>query len=318
MGRRIRPHLPGAIFHLTARILRREHLLDPALRTVALSIIASAIPGSEARLLATAIMSNHLHLVVQQGRRTLDALMQPLLRRLALAVQKAHGITGPVFWRPYGSTPCLNPSHARNAVVYTHLNPVRAGLCDHPDGYAWTSHDLFLGRTGRSTRLGDVLDPSLSLRLFASAPIRSSIGLRQDYLEFLQRRIDEDRGPLQATVGQGPLPGQSGAWGSGFWADWYDPLFTVPAGAEGALPVQQARPDMADVARAVLAAEAPGLSVEMIRGRRGGRAHSRLRHLIIRRLHLAGYRNVQIASFIGLSDSAVSLVIVGERHEIER
>ncbi|MBF6169822.1 transposase, partial [Streptomyces gardneri] len=93
-------YLPGGIFHLTARTLRREHRFTPRLRSLAVAAIADAAERADCRILAVAVMSNHLHIVAQQGDRPLSALMQPLLRRLAHRIQEAHDLEGPVFWRP--------------------------------------------------------------------------------------------------------------------------------------------------------------------------------------------------------------------------
>ena len=59
----------------------------------------------------------------------------------------------------------------------------------------------------------------------------------------------------------------------------------------------------------VFIAEAPELPLREIRGRGGGPTHTRLRHLIIRRLHAAGFRNTDIARYLDVSDSAVSYFV---------
>ncbi len=340
MGRQRRPYLPGAIFHLTARTIRREHLFTPAIRSAAIVALTQALPRSRMRLLAVAIMSNHLHLVVQQGDRPLSALMQPFLRRLALRVQRAYGFDGPVFWRHYASRPCLHPTHARNAIVYTHLNPVRAGLCADPSEYSWSSHALYAASPGVAgsrdvARLTPAVDATLALPLFASGTALEIAQLRDDYRAFVRRRMELDAG--SAADPEGPngdghpedeppvprepetehrmeisrvrpidaIPGEVPWWsGSSPLFRWPGATRAWPGGGPGA-----ALPDLATVALNVLSQELPGASLESVRGRRGGRARSRARHAIISRLHETGYRNVQIARFLDLSESAVSGVI---------
>lgn len=321
MGRRRRPYLPGGVFHLTARTLRSEHRLTPRIRTAALRAIAGAAEHSGARPLAVAIMSNHLHIVAQQSDRPLSDLMQPLLRRLAHRVQDAHDLEGPVFWRPYGSQFCHNPSYVRNAIVYTHLNPVRAGLTDDPADYRWTSHRLYAdGPDGdlppELECLPPTLDPALALPLMARGPQRSTEQLRNDYREFVRCRIQADRADQAQgndptgiePPSQPPTPWDDAAWGTAL-----SPLFHAPAQAgaryTGDDRLRPFTPDLATLARVTLAAEAPTVSLESIRGRGGGARASRLRHAIIRRLHAAGFRNVEIARFLGLSESAVSWVL---------
>lgn len=319
MGRLRRPYLPGAIFHLMARTLRRERRFTPSLRSAALDAIADAIPRSRSRLLAAAIMPNHLHMVVQQGERPLSALMQPLLRRLALLLQDAHGLEGPMFWRHYASRPCLDPSYARNAIVYTHLNPVRAGLCEDPADYPSTSHLLYGGvAAGRMPteleRLADVIDPMLALPLFATRATGPAQRLHDDYREFVARRlrldrlVDDEAPDFTDPDAVSPPPS---AWGQLAWGSALSPLFHPPRPDPrfSDRGPSQAAPDLATIARSMLTLEAPGLTLRAIRGRGGGSRHARVRHLIIRRAHAAGYTNIQIAEFLGLSESAVSRVI---------
>ncbi len=321
MGRRRRPYLPGGIFHLTARTLRREHRFTPRLRSATIAAIAGATERSGGHLLAVAVMSNHLHIIYQQGDRPLSALMQPLLRRLAHRIQNAHDLEGPVFWRPYGCRACLDPSHARNAIVYTHLNPLRAGVVADPSRYAWTSHALYATRTpGRLPAqlepLRAVLDPRPALGLFSTAAERTTDERRIDYCAFVDWRIgvdraqDDDTADDPAWVPHPPSPWQdTGA----LWSLsplFHTPVRTHPGDVTGdpSRPIRHL-PDLATLAQTVLDAEAPGLPLERIRGRRGGTRAIRLRHMIIRRLHAAGFRNVQIAQFLGLSESGVSYVL---------
>lgn len=320
MGRLRRPYLPGAIFHVTARTIRRERWFTPPLRTIALEAIAATVPRSGSRLLAVAIMPNHLHLVVQQGEKHLKRLMQPLLRRLAGAVQKAHDLEGPVFWRPSGYTPCLHPAHARHAIAYTHLNPFKGRLCDDFARYPWTSHVLYDGASGARIPselepIRRVLDPTLALPLFATGPARSMHELRADYREFLAWRrdsVDDDAedtaeagDPTSTVIHDTPPPSR---WEYMAGESSLGPLFHAPARWDLSTPDGQpafSLPDIHSAARDFLAREAPHVSLRMIRGRGGGLELSRIRHRLIRWLHEAGFTNVRIARFLEISESAV-------------
>lgn len=324
MGRLRRVYLPGGIFHVAARTIRRERRFTPRLRSAAVTVLVEALPRSGARLLAVAIMSNHLHLVVQQGKRPVQVLMQLFLRRLALLLQHAHGIEGPVFWRPYASVLCADPSHARNAVAYAHLNPVRAGLCDDPADYKWTSHSLYAGvpmesLPGDVARLRSVLDPAHALPLFATGRRRSLAQLAEDYRTYLAYRLAADGNQRNGDLAALPaFHDQPPPWIDDDWGAELSPLFQPQVQASGPTAglVQPVRPDLAVVAQTVMAREAPGVPIDAIRGgSRGGAARTRLRYLVIRRLHDAGYPNVQIAVFLDISESTVSYAIRRGRAE---
>lgn len=319
MGRATRPNVRGGIFHLTARTLRHQRWFTPPVRTQALDVVGRAVPASDIRLLAVAIMPNHLHLVVQQGRYPVGRFMQSILRRLVHLIHREHDLEGPIFWRPYGYTPCQTPEHARNAIVYTNLNPVRARLCADPASYPWSSHDLYLREPNLVTpvglrvmdRLAEVLDARHALPLFAAASDRSVADLRGDYQRYVAWRMALDRWKGGDSSQPPAPPGAASprAWSELEWSRALSPLFHTRAAPSRYGQRPAGCPDLADIARATVAAESPGLHYHAIRGRRGGRKLSRLRHLVIWRAHNAGYRNADIARFLDLSESAVSKVV---------
>lgn len=302
------------------------------MKSAAVDAVARSVPPSRARLLALAIMPNHLHLVVQQGERPLSALMQPLLRRLAHQLQRHHGLDGPVFWRPYADAPCFDPEHARNAIAYTHLNPVRAGLCDQPGEYAWTSHALYSGDSalpaarpaGRAASLlattgtlRRLIDPAIALPLFASAPGRRLDQLRQDYHRHLEWRLaadQEDRREPGADDHDTPLVSPPSAPP---WSREYGPLFHSPVRSGDAPPDAHGKrylPTLADIAQATLIRLAPDVPMEAVKGRFGGRRMARIRHHMIVAMNVAGFRNVEISRFLHLSESAISKIVCARRN----
>lgn len=120
MGRQLRPQLPGVPFHVTARVQGRAAWFTGVERPLENRILA-APRRSDATLLAYAVMPNHLHLVVVQGSQPLSQLMQPLLTRIALLVQRRTGREGHIFERRFRASPCLDPDYLRNAIAYVHL-----------------------------------------------------------------------------------------------------------------------------------------------------------------------------------------------------
>jgi REP element-mobilizing transposase RayT len=321
MSRRPRPHLPCSTFHLATRLHRSEALFEPELRSAAIGIIRDQLVFTDLELLAYAIMPNHLHLIVRQGQRPLGAFMQPVLRRIALLVQRAHGRSGHVFERRYRHTACADPEHLRNAIVYTHLNPVRAELCGKVEEWAWTSHAAWSG-TGTAADGGP--DPVIlerGLPLFAAAPGRSELQLKADYLAFLAWRIEADRcvaetgrpehelvvRPLRPRVEHGDL-------------NWLHaltprPPTSTPRRDELAPNFGDAtgRLDLADLARGVVGEIRQGLDLALVRSRWGGPAYQRARDAIILRASGVGYTGVQMAAYLNISPSAVSRSLSRDR-----
>lgn len=302
MGRRKRPYLPGMVFHLVSRTHGREPWFDEGLRTTIVELIRQMVARTDARLLAYAVMPNHLHIVLRQGRMTLSEVMQPLMRRIALRVQRRHGIEGAIVGRRYRDRCCSCADHVRSAIVYTHLNPWRAGLCEAPRAYAWTSHGAYL--PGASpTDYG--IHPEAQehvLNLFADRPHLTRDALAERYLAHVDWRMLADRYRTDVEAGRpvGPLPPQP-ATVAGDWA--WNHLF--PASGDGASDVQPL-PDLRDFITALLGSRAPGTTIAELRGPWRPRSATRLRASLIRAAAERGFRTSDIARFFAVSPALVS------------
>ena len=106
MGRSKRLFMPGAVFHVTTRCQGRTHWFEEPIRDEIVRAVRDSLHKSDAVLLAFAIMTNHLHLVVRQMRDPLPALMQPLLTRAARRTQRLSGATNHIFGDRYFAIAC--------------------------------------------------------------------------------------------------------------------------------------------------------------------------------------------------------------------
>lgn len=288
-------------FHLTARVQGREALfrdLEPGI----IRLLRETAQYTDATVLAYAVMPNHLHIVLVQGTRELREIMQPLLRRIALLVQRRHQREGHVFERRYNATVCRDPEYLRNAIVYVHLNPVRAALCKEPGEYSWTSHHEFLAAASATNELPGDRAVQSALRLFSRSKDCTVPASCRDYGAFLAWRLRMDRhlenggSPLAPWLPPKPLTDG----GDRHWLDVYGACSAVE-GAIGGYGI-----DLRDLALRALATCAPQIELDDLRC--GGRTATLVRarrQLIVRALD-AGYRPVQIARFLHISASAVS------------
>jgi REP element-mobilizing transposase RayT len=319
MSRRERPNLPGSAFHLTARIQNREALLSAELRSGVIAIIRDQLHFCDVELLAYAIMPNHFHLVIRQGGAPLCRFMQPIMRRMALLVQRAFDREGHVFERRYRDRPCSDPFHLRNSIAYTHMNPMRAGLTTRPEEYPWTSHNAWVGHVNAADGKVDPVALDRALPLFATAETRSLTELREDYRTFLARREAADRSldsePV-ASVAEVSCPGPPGLpHGDANWVRHFSrPWPEVGGNGAGPLaPDAPKRPDLSDIARLVVVGSEPAIDPAIVRSRWGGPAYTSARRAIILWAASVGYKGVQIAAYLRISARAVSAVLSAER-----
>ncbi len=147
MPRQLRVYLPGGYFHVTARTQGKAPWFDEPIRDCICECIATAQQQCDTRIVAFAIMPNHLHLVLQQRDHPITRLMHSLMTRIAAAVRRKYEISGHVFEQRYWARPCMSPQYLRNTIDYVHANPVEAHLCISPDAYRWSSAPMYARQT---------------------------------------------------------------------------------------------------------------------------------------------------------------------------
>jgi len=146
MARHARLLYPGGTFHIISRCLNREHLIsDETDRQRYLAFIETALKRSDATVLAWALMSNHVHLVVRAGDDPLERLLKPLNTGYAGWKNRRAGRLGPVFAGRYKSVLVDDEAYLLELVRYVHNNPVRAGVVSSASESDWTSHRAYLG-----------------------------------------------------------------------------------------------------------------------------------------------------------------------------
>jgi REP-associated tyrosine transposase len=303
MPRRLRSYLPGTPFHITARTIGRYPWFDASIRDFILTVIDTALERSDAVLHAYVIMHNHLHLILRQGNFPLAHVMQPMLLRIALAVQRCEGWQGHVFEKRYYERACADPGYLRDAIVYTHLNPVRAGLCEDPVEYKWSSHRWYSGQLTAEHPLGIsrlVATPAI----FANQPDCSPATVHSDYSNYVRIRRERDLlAAADASSAWPVLPNSSE--GDRYWALHFD---RVNATQQPDRRERRDRPDLRDLVRQVLSECEPELTLELLRSTRGGKRMVAVRREIVSRAKRVGHRGVDIARFVNISESAVSRI----------
>jgi putative transposase len=299
MSRTLRAQMPGMAFHLTARIVRKDPLFV-GVEAVAEKIIVEGVTSSDALLLSHVVMPNHFHIILRQGRRPLGWIMQPIMRRLALLVQRSQGIQGHVFERRFRSLTFDDAVHLRRSIVYSDMNPQRAGLCEHPSQYLWGSHV----RLVRACDTADTRENLLTiLKLFAQTASDDLEYLRAAYMKHIEWRIKKDAHDRAGTVFDEQEPS----------ADYGDRHFATTFRL---IPCALVAPRLDLRDRAVLFLEKidKECAIDQLRRRTLSRRLSPIRDQLIAALLQADYQNVKVANFLKVSDSKVSQIAIAMRY----
>ncbi len=137
---------PGAVHHVILRGNQgRPIFYSDAERCRFCLLLQEGVERYGHRILAFCLMSNHVHLAIQQGEQGLSKAMQNITFRHAQRVNRVRQEVGHVFQGRYKAIRVDSEQYLLQLVRYIHLNPVRAGMVEKPEDYKWSGHNNFLG-----------------------------------------------------------------------------------------------------------------------------------------------------------------------------
>jgi len=175
MGRPLRGFLSGQIYHVIGRGNGGQDLfLDEGHFQRFLLIIQGSKARFKFRVFAYCLMTNHFHLLLQQGPASLSVAVHSILNRYSHWFNAKNQRRGHLFGDRFRAIPCRNDAYFVELLRYIHLNPVRAGLASGPAGWAWTGHNEIV-------RAGRLVDRDLPLSFFGER-IDGAVEAYRDFL----------------------------------------------------------------------------------------------------------------------------------------
>ena len=147
MARIARIVVPGLPHHVTQRGNRRARVFDgDNFRQAYLGLVRQYAQRQGVRIWAYTLMDNHVHfVVVPQDEKSLARCFRGGHTRFALRVNTERRECGHLWQNRFYSTP-LDAAHLWAAVRYVERNPVRAGLVERAEDYAWSSAAAHCGK----------------------------------------------------------------------------------------------------------------------------------------------------------------------------
>ncbi|MDR1634320.1 MAG: transposase [Bifidobacteriaceae bacterium] len=140
------------------------------------------------KVLAYALMGNHVHLLVECPADTLSALVHRAGGRYAQWFNHRYQRIGHLFQNRFKSLPVTDTDYLATAVTYIHLNPVRANLSADATSYPWSSRQAWFRPSDATDlvdvdRLGELVDlGALKLQEVAAlATHRANWGVRDPF-----------------------------------------------------------------------------------------------------------------------------------------
>jgi putative transposase len=113
-----------------------------------LRLLSRNLAGAKVRVLAYALMTNHIHaIVIPERADSLALLFRRVHGRYAQYVNIRRGRSGHLWQGRFYSCP-LDGAHLATALRYVEENPCRAGIVEHPEDYRWSSAAAHFGLRG--------------------------------------------------------------------------------------------------------------------------------------------------------------------------
>ncbi len=95
--------------------------------------------GDDFELWAWCVMANHVHALLTP-RNELAKITQKLKGRTSFQINRLHGATGRTFWQGESYDHWARDDEEMLRIIhYIENNPVKAGLCNKPDDWPWSS-----------------------------------------------------------------------------------------------------------------------------------------------------------------------------------
>lgn len=184
MARPLRIEYPGAFYHVHARGNQKQPIfLSDEDRFYFLNCLRAAYEKLGAVVHAYCLMEDHYHLLNETPHGNLSKVMHLINTTYSIYFNKKHARCGHPFQGRFSAILVQADIYARELAAYVHLNPVRAGIVESPEEYAWSNYREYL----RPESSQPWTRTSFVLRLFASDSLRAS----HLYADFVQRRAGQ-------------------------------------------------------------------------------------------------------------------------------
>jgi REP element-mobilizing transposase RayT len=146
MSRDLRLEFPGALWHVTSRGNEQKDIFrDDDDRRFFLDFLGQAVERFNWILYQYVLMSNHFHLVIELTKESLSHGMKWLNGRYGQRFNRRHRRVGHLFHGRPKMKLVEKETYLLEVLRYVALNPVRAGMVDIPEKYAWGSHCSIVG-----------------------------------------------------------------------------------------------------------------------------------------------------------------------------
>ena len=99
-------------------------------------------------ILAYCLMDNHIHLLIKEGKEPLGIVFKRIGACFVYWYNTKYKRAGHLFQDRFRSEAVENIQYLYTVINYIHLNPVKAGICNYPEDYPYSSFSEYAGAPG--------------------------------------------------------------------------------------------------------------------------------------------------------------------------
>ncbi len=136
---------PGALYHIFCRGNNKASIFHTnADKQNYLQILSETKKLFDLSIYAYALMTNHIHLLIETPQANISAAMKYLNWTYCRHFNKIHKKSGHLFESRYKAKVVQKDKYLLALIRYIHFNPLKAGLCKSINTYQWSSHLEYL------------------------------------------------------------------------------------------------------------------------------------------------------------------------------
>jgi len=149
MPRTARKKSSTGIYHIMLRGINGQPIfIDNEDNEKFLRIIGDCKATSEFELYGYCLMVNHVHLLIKEGKESLDLVLKRIGTRYVYWHNSKYSRCGHLFQDRYRSEAVESDRYFTTVLRYIHQNPKKAGLCKSIDEYPWSSYNDYFSKAG--------------------------------------------------------------------------------------------------------------------------------------------------------------------------
>lgn len=148
MPRHARKRAESGIYHVMLRGINQQQIFEEEEDNLKfLQILKECKELCGFRLLAYCLMGNHVHLLLKEGTEPLEQVFKRIGGRFVYWYNVKYQRVGHLFQDRFKSEPVDSDAYLLTVIRYIHQNPVKAGLCEKPEDYPYSSWKEYLSQS---------------------------------------------------------------------------------------------------------------------------------------------------------------------------